>query len=144
MTASLEDIITEVRFKFDSLAQRLGLRGPSVARRNTYFQLGYFGDEVGLEILGEIDDFFIYALPFHMQGADVIPQNGTLSDNGVRQMYLQEALDKLHISHKNETEQMKHLGGDYRNCEAMTKVLASLIERTWPEIDKHAGELFPV
>ncbi len=143
MSVTLDDMITLVRDSFGGVARRLGLRGPNVVRANNYFCLRYFGQSLGLELLVEFDNFFVYAMPFRMPENGGVP-NLLLGPNGeVRQMYLHEALDKLGLSHEREHRELRRLGGDYRNCAAMVTLLGDVLERTWPAIQSDAAMLFP-
>jgi hypothetical protein len=143
MNSSMDDMVVIVRKGFDPLAQRLGLWGPTVVLKNTYFQLGYFGDTTGLEVLVEFDHFFVLAMPFRVTKQRALPNAFVGADGHAQQMYLQEALEKLGIPHEPESVELKRLGGDYRNCEAMTAVLVSLVERTWTAIQQGTDRLFP-
>jgi hypothetical protein len=143
MTISLDDMVFVVRNGFDPMAQRLGLRGPMVAIKNTYFCLAYFGEAIGIEVLVEFDYFFVLALPFRTFGRDVLPDGLTGPEGHVRKMYLQQAMDRLRISHDLEDKQLQRLGGDYRNCEAMTSITVALVERSWAGLQERAEELFP-
>ncbi len=143
MLSTIDDFITAVRGKFDGLASRLGLHGPTVLRKNMYFQLGYFGDVLGLEILVEFDHFFIFAMPFRIRNKDEIPVGLVDEEGAPRKMYVQEALEKLGIAHGTEDEELRRLGGDVRHCEAMALILSGLVERAWNPICEHAQELFP-
>jgi len=140
----MNEMVVIVRRDFDPLAQRLGLRGPVVALRNTAFTLGYFGATVGMEVLVEFDYFFVHVMPFRMQGEGKLPNGFVGATQQVQQMYLQEALDKLRIGYLSEAEKLKSLGGKYQNCEAMTSVLVSMVEKSWGAIVDNVDDLFPL
>jgi len=141
--ASTDEVIERVRRHFDDVALGLGLRGPLLKRANTYFDLAYFHGEIGLEVLVELADFFIYALVFRSSSDGVVPAEYT-DDGGRRQkMHVQHVLDHLGIPHDEEDARLKRLGGSYRNCDEMARCVADLVERAWPHLAARSEQLFP-
>lgn len=136
-----DGVVQEVRAVFDPLAQRLGLGRPDVVRRNTEFSLRYFGEDLSLSVRVELMDFFIVPMVFC---GDVEPID--LDDSrGCRKMHVHTALEKLGVCDGGERQQRaQRLGGDYRNCTEMAKVLAELVEYGWGVLRVRAGELLVV
>ncbi len=104
--------------------------------RNMSFSLGYFGDDLGLEVLVDMSDFFIYALVFRNR-INEIPV-GYVDEHGHRQeIYIQEASKDLRNFDDTISKQIQRLGGNYKNCRLMAALLAKLIEQGWPLIATH-------
>ena len=118
MTEALEDVVIEVRATFEPVAKRIGMRGPSLRKHNTYFRLIYFGAPVGLEILVECDHFFVFALPFRSNGEEQLPSDHLGSGGQRVQMHLQEALGLLRIPFDREAKALRSLGGNHGHCRA--------------------------
>jgi hypothetical protein len=143
MTTSMDDLVALTDAVLAPVTSKYLLAGPSVVRRNTSFSLVYVGPNLGLEVLVEVDNFFAYAMPFRPV-AGRPPPEGLLGRGGtVRQMYLQEALDRLRIPHHREQAYMRSLAGGHRNGRQMLEVIAMLVDNHWPALLAASDSLFP-
>jgi|GEM_PF-4493556 len=138
----IAEIKQQIRKVFDPLAIRLGLDGPiELSLSPTDAHLGYTSEAIGLEVVVDIGDFFIYALLFRPTG-DGLPL-GYNDETGKRQkLYIQQALKELSIDVSRETEGLQKLGGDYRNCQEMAEKLAHLVEHYWPDMSQNPARWF--
>ena len=73
---------------------------------------------------------------------DEVPLGYDGPDGKTQKLFLQDALERLQIPYDGE-EELKKLGGDYRNCDEMASRLAVLVEKTWSEVRDQSGKLFP-
>ena len=138
----ITDIKKQIRQVFDPLANRLSLRGPiEMSLGSMDFHFGYLTEAIGIEIRVDMSDFFVYALVFRPED-NAIPI-GYEDGNGVRQkLYLQKALKELGIDVNKETLALQRLGGDWRNCNKMTEILAKLVDEYWTQISMNSKRLF--
>jgi hypothetical protein len=137
----LDEFVDLVRTRFDPSMIRLGLNGPVVTRKNTYFYLDYFGAQIGLEVLVEFDYFFVFAVVFRHGGSRTVPEKVEFGKQ--RLMYLQAALEQIGVRNADTDEQLKALGGDYRNCDAMCSLLVGMNEKSWQDVVANSDLLFP-
>ena len=132
MDTELEKLVAAVRTVFDETASRLGLEGPIIIYHNLFFVLAYFGEDLGLKVVVERVQFFIFAAPFKSLGKSRVPEG--LED-------LQTLLTRLGISHQEERHRLQALGGNENNAAPMAKVLAALVERTWNQVLVNADKI---
>jgi hypothetical protein len=104
--------------------------------------LDYLG-EIGLEILVEFQDFFVYFLPFLQSRDGGVPIGYRDANDQVQKMYLHEALEKLGLPHDETRADLQRLGGNDRNCDAMVSLLIDLVAKFWPIIVERKEFLFP-
>jgi hypothetical protein len=138
----VSELKQEIRNVFDPLANKLGLTGPvDMSLASTDFNLSYSTQEIGLELTVDMGDFFIYALIFRPEGS--APPIGYHDENGRRQkMYLQNALEELKIDVSIETRALQKLGGNFENCDEMTRILARLVQQYWLQISSNTERWF--
>jgi len=139
----IDEIKSILRSKFDPIAMRIGLEGPyEEVYGHSSFSFGYFSRDLGLEVRVDMSDFFIYVLVFRTQQNNI--PIGYKDQAGHRQkLYFQEALKELSLGGQTETKELKRLGGDYRNCEKMASLLATLVEEKWSLVASQKSILFP-
>jgi len=119
------------------------LKGPTLEKKNMYFTLGYFGNSLGLEVNVDLSPFFIFALVFRDGSGPNIPV-GYVDSTGARQVrYVQDAMEILGLPYEKEDKELKRLGGDWENCEAMVSILAQLVMSSWSQLCNNSDRLFP-
>jgi hypothetical protein len=132
-----------IRCEFDPVAEELHLSGPVLEKENMYFTHGYFGDPLGLEVDVDLSPFFVFALVFRDGSGSSMPV-GYVDSSGTRQIrYIQEAMEILRLPYEAEDAELKRLGGNWDNCQAMVSILAQLVRRSWSQLCTNSDKLFP-
>ena len=139
--------VTELKNKIidlvDPVFRGLGLSGPfeySIA--STDLHLAYMSDDVGLEIIIEMADFFVFAMIFHPKEKTV--PIGYHDESGRRQkLYLQQALNKLSANGSSYNEQMSAFRVDSKNYKEFISLVINIIEQNWLAIVENKSCLFP-
>lgn len=138
----VSDLKKEVEAVFNPAAVKLNLAGPAESSlASTEFSLFYFGDSLGVQVSVDMSQFFIHVLLFRPEGG-VLPIGYFDARGKTQKVYLQVGLKSLFINIERETRTLQKLGGDYRNCTTMAKLLADLVVRHWPQLLENAPRWF--
>jgi hypothetical protein len=138
---AIEEIQNIVTKHFEFLVHDLGFRGPKINSRNVDFSIGYFSDEIGVEIQVELIGFFIFVLLFEPAGDD-IPIGYTNPAGKVQKRHLQEILAELSVIKSSGIKELQELGGDYMNCDLLAEKLSTLLHNNWERIMANREQLF--
>jgi len=142
MPSTVDELAKVVQSEFDSVAQNLNLKGPVLEKENMYFTLGYFGNSLGLQVSVDLSPFFVFALVFRDASGSSIPV-GYVDNAGARQKrYIQDAMEILGLPYEKEDAELKRLGGDWKNSEAMVSILAQLLRRSWSQFCHNSERIF--